>query len=180
MKKLKNADKIHSDVICMRGKEIFHDLFHYLCTPAGGTHIEVLTGALRQWAPWMTPESPKDRSSPLNRGRSLTNIVRRALDREETECMSGWKNNKAEWKSWRKRVKERSMKACFWWDSKSQHLFGLGSEKSSVSPCSARGNAIPGCMGFYEKQLYVEKGWWREPEKERQRGKERWEREKTN
>lgn len=68
--------------------------------------------------------------------------------------------------------KERSMKACFWWDSKSQHLFGLGSEKSSVSPCSARGNAIPGCMGFYEKQLYVEKGRWREVEKERQQGKE--------
>lgn len=64
------------------------------------------------------------------------------------------------------------MKACFWWDSKSQHLFGWGSEKSSVSPCSARGNAIPGCMGFYEKQLYVEKGRWREPEKERQHGKE--------
>lgn len=72
----------------------------------------------------------------------------------------------------RNREKERSMKACFWWDSKSQHLFGLGSEKSSVSPCSARGNAIPGCMGFYEKQLYVEKGRWREPEKERQQGKE--------
>ena len=68
--------------------------------------------------------------------------------------------------------KERSMKACFWWDSKSQHLFGWGSEKSSVSPCSARGNAIPGCMGFYEKQLYVEKGRRREPEKERQQGKE--------
>lgn len=68
--------------------------------------------------------------------------------------------------------RERSMKACFWWDSKSQHLFGWGSEKSSVSPCSARGNAIPGCMGFYEKQLYVEKGRWREPEKERQQGKE--------
>lgn len=72
----------------------------------------------------------------------------------------------------RKRETERSMKACFWWDSKSQHLFGWGSEKSSVSPCSARGNAIPGCMGFYEKQLYVEKGRWREPEKERQQGKE--------
>lgn len=72
----------------------------------------------------------------------------------------------------RNREKERRMKACFWWDSKSQHLFGLGSEKSSVSPCSARGNAIPGCMGFYEKQLYVEKGRWREPEKERQQGKE--------
>lgn len=52
-----------------------------------------------------------------------------------------------------------------------QHLFGWGSEKSSVSPCSARGNAIPGCIGFYEKQLYVEKGRWREPEKERQQGK---------
>lgn len=64
------------------------------------------------------------------------------------------------------------MKACFWWDSKNQHLFGWGSEKSSVSPCSARGNAIPGCMDFYEKQLYVEKGGWREPEKERQHGKE--------
>lgn len=64
------------------------------------------------------------------------------------------------------------MKACFWWDSKNQHLFGCGSEKSSVSPCSARGNAIPGCMGFYEKQLYVEKGRWREPEKEWQHGKE--------
>lgn len=64
------------------------------------------------------------------------------------------------------------MKACFWWDSKSQHLFGLDSEKSSVSPCSARGNAIPGCMGFYEKQLYVEKWRWMEPEKERQPGKE--------
>lgn len=64
------------------------------------------------------------------------------------------------------------MKACFWWDSKNQHLFGWGSEKSSVSPCSARGNAIPGCMGFYEKQLYVEKGRWREPEKEWQHGKE--------
>lgn len=72
----------------------------------------------------------------------------------------------------RKGEKERSMKACFWWDSKSQHLFGWGSEKSSVSPCSARGNAIPGCMGFYEKQLYVEKGRWREPEKERQQGKD--------
>lgn len=68
--------------------------------------------------------------------------------------------------------RERSMKACFWWDSKNQHLFGWGSEKSSVSPCSARGNAIPGCMGFYEKQLYVEKGRWREPEKEWQHGKE--------
>lgn len=68
--------------------------------------------------------------------------------------------------------KKKSMKACFWWDSKSQHLFGWGSEKSSVSPCSARGNAIPGCMGFYEKQLYVEKGGLREPAKERQHGKE--------
>lgn len=86
------------------------------------------------------------------------------------------KIHKLEWKSWRKRVKKRSMKACFWWDSKSQHLFGWSSEKSSVSPCSARGNAIPGCMGFYEKQLYVEKGRWREPEKERQQGKERWDR----
>lgn len=64
------------------------------------------------------------------------------------------------------------MKSCFWWDSKSQHLFGWGSEKSSVSPCSARGNAIPGCMNFYEKQLYVEKGRRREQEKERQQGKE--------
>ena len=85
-----------------------------------------------------------------------------------------WKRQKA-WK-WEKRESERewerSMMACFWWDSKSQHLFGWGSEKSSVSPCSARGNAIPGCMGFYEKQLYVEKGRWREPEKERQQGKE--------
>lgn len=71
-----------------------------------------------------------------------------------------------------KKKKERSMKACFWWDSKNQHLFGWGSEKSSVSPSSARGNAIPGCMGFYEKQLYVEKGRWREPEKEWQHGKE--------
>lgn len=73
----------------------------------------------------------------------------------------------------RERVKkEKTMKACFWWDSKSQHLFGWGSEKSSVSPCSAWGNAIPGCKGFYEKQLYVEERRWREPEKERQHGKE--------
>lgn len=71
-----------------------------------------------------------------------------------------------------RKIREESMKACFWWDSKSQHLFGCGSEKSSVSPCSARGNAIPGCMGFYEKQLYVEKGRWREPEKEGLHGKE--------
>lgn len=72
----------------------------------------------------------------------------------------------------RKRERKRSMKAYFWLDSKSQHLFGLGSEKSSVSPYSARGNAIPGCMSFYEKQLYVEKWIWREPEKKRQQGKE--------
>lgn len=72
----------------------------------------------------------------------------------------------------RNRERKRSMKTCFWLDSKSQHLFGLGSEKSSVSPYSARGNAIPGYMGFYEKQLYVENWIWREPEKKRQHGKE--------
>lgn len=99
-------------------------------------------------------------------------------DREGSEEKKSMKvrereRNKIEGRREREREKkERSMKACFWWDSKSQHLFGWGSEKSSVSPCSARGNAIPGCMGFYEKQLYVEKGRWREPEKERQQGKE--------
>lgn len=93
-------------------------------------------------------------------------------EREETKSMKVRERAREREKREGKREKERSMKACFWWDSKSQHLFGWGSEKSSVSPCSARGNAIPGCMGFYEKQLYVEKGRWREPEKERQQGKE--------
>lgn len=89
------------------------------------------------------------------------------IQEEKTKCMKV-----RERKRQSEKKNERSMKACFWWDSKNQHLFGWGSEKSSVSPCSARGNAIPGCMGFYEKQLYVEKGRWREPEKEWQHGKE--------